>query len=268
MLSWWEGIILGIIQGIGEPIPVSSSAQTLIAEFLLKIETPGIIFEIFLNFASFLAILWLTRKDVYEIVKGFFLYIFKREATYLQPFRMGLFVIIGTIPAVITGFMMKDLIDQYFSNIHFIASCLIITGIFLFLVRKLQGRLSAEQMTWKQAAIVGIVQGTISLLPGISRSGSTVIAGLYAGLNRETAFRYSFLLYLPIGLGTMILGASDLIEDPHFTNNLSSYGIMFIATFAMTIVGYKLFKGLLQRGKLIYFALYCWILGITLWIFF
>lgn len=268
MLSWLEGIILGIIQGFGEPIPVSSSAQTMIASYLMRIETPGIIFEVFLNFASFLAIFWLTRKDVYQIIKGFLLYCFKREKEYLPQFRMALFVVIGTIPAVIFGFTMKDLIDTYLSNIKVIASCLIITGIFLFTVRKLKGKRSAEKMTWVDALIVGLVQGTIALIPGISRSGATIVAALYAGLNRDTAFRYSFLLYLPIGLGTMVLGASDLISEPHFINNMSSYAIMFVVTFFMTIVGYKLFKGIMAKGKLIYFSIYCWALGIALWLFF
>ncbi len=268
MLSWLEGILLGIIQGFGEPIPVSSSAQTMIASYLLKIETPGIIFEVFLNFASFLAILWLTRKDVYQIIKGFLLYSFKREQEHLLHFRMALFVVIGTIPAVIFGFTMKDLIDTYLSHIKVIATFLIITGLFLFFVRKMRGHRSGEKMTWVDALIVGLVQGTIALIPGISRSGATIVAALYVGLNRETAFRYSFLLYLPIGLGTMVLGASDLIHEPHFTNNMSSYAIMFVVTFLMTIVGYKLFKGVMAKGKLIYFSIYCWALGIALWLFF
>lgn len=268
MLSWLEGIILGIIQGFGEPIPVSSSAQTMIASYLMQIETPGIIFEVFLNFASFLAILWLTRKDVYHIIKGFLLYCFRREKEYVSQFRMALFVVIGTIPAVIFGFTMKDLIDTYLSHIKVIATCLLITGLFLFMVRKLKGKRSAEKMTWKDALFVGLIQGTIALIPGISRSGATIVAALYAGLNRDTAFRFSFLLYLPIGLGTMVLGASDLIHEPHFTNNMSSYAIMFVVTFLMTIVGYKLFKGIMEKGKLIYFSIYCWALGILLWMFF
>lgn len=268
MLSWLEAIILGIIQGIGEPIPVSSSAQTMVATFLMQIETPGIIFEVFLNFASFLAILWVTRKDVYEIIKGFLLYVLKGKKEYALQFRMAMFVVIGTIPAVIFGFLMKDLIDTYLSNIKIIATCLIITGIFLFLVRKIKGHRSQRKMTWKDALLVGLVQGTISLIPGISRSGSTIVAGLYAGLDRDTAFRYSFLLYLPVGLGTMVLSASDLLANPHFTNNISSYIIMFIVTFFMTIIGFKLFKGIMERGKLIYFSLYCWALGIALWLFF
>jgi len=267
-MTWLEGIILGIIQGIGEPIPVSSSAQTMIASFLMNVETPGIVFEVFLNFASFLAILWLTRSDVYQIVKGFLFYSFKGQKEYTKEFRMAIFVIIGTIPAVIFGFTMKDLIDTYLSHIRIIAICLIITGLFLFFVRKMKGHRGEDQMTWKDALVIGLVQGTISLIPGISRSGSTVVAALYAGLDRETAFRFSFLLYLPIGFGAMVLGASDLVTDPLFTENMGAYFIMFIVTFFMTMVGYKIFKGIMEKGKLIYFSIYCWALGIFLLIWF
>lgn len=267
-MTWLEGIILGIIQGFGEPIPVSSSAQTMIASFLMEVETPGILFEVFLNFASFLAILWLTRKDVYQIVNGFCLYILKRERQYRTSFRMGLFVIIGTIPAMIFGLAMKEMIDQYLSGMKVIAVCLILTGVFLFFVRKLNGERGEEQMTWKDALFVGLVQGTLSLIPGISRSGSTIVAALYAGLDRETSFRYSFLLYLPIGLGAMILGASDLISDPLFKNNMGVYALMFVVAFFATMVGYQLFKGIMAKGKLIYFSFYCWILGVVLLVLF
>ncbi|MBO8172505.1 MAG: UDP pyrophosphate phosphatase [Bacillaceae bacterium] len=263
-MDWLEAIILGIIQGIGEPIPVSSSAQTKIASFFMEVETPGIIFEVFLNFASFLAILWLTRKDVMNIVKGFFKYLFKRDRRERQSFRMGWFVILGTVPAVFTGFTMKDIIDQYLSSMTAIGIALIVTGLFLFFVRRLKGRKDAEQMTWKDALLVGVVQGTLALIPGISRSGSTVVTALYAGLNRETAFRYSFLLYLPIGFGTMVLGAEELLTHPLFLENIGAYLVMFIASFFMTMVGYYLFKGILERGKLIYFSLYCWALGLAL----
>jgi undecaprenyl-diphosphatase len=267
-VNWIEGIILGIIQGIGEPIPVSSSAQTMVASFLMMVETPGILFEVFLNFASFLAILWLTRKDVYAIIKGFLLYSMQGKKEFAQEFRMATYVVIGTIPAMIFGLSMKDLIDNYLSSMTTIGVALIITGLFLYLVRKLNGRRGEEQMTWKDALIVGLVQGTVSLIPGISRSGSTIVAALYAGLNKETSFRYSFLLYLPIGFGAMVLGAEDLVTDPLFQSNFWNYMIMFVVTFFMTIFGYQLFKGVMERGKLIYFSIYCWALGVSLLIFF
>lgn len=263
-MTWLEGIIIGIIQGIGEPIPVSSSAQTMIASYFMKVETPGIVFEVFLNFASFLAILWLTRRDVYDIVKGFLLYLFKGKKEYKSEFRMALFVVIGTIPAMIFGLAAKDLIDNYLSSIKVIAVCLIVTGLFLFFVRKLHGHRGEDEMTWKDALLVGLIQGTISLIPGISRSGSTIVTALYAGLDRETSFRFSFLLYLPIGLGAMVLGASDLISDPLFNENVGVYSLMFVVTFFMTIVGYQLFKGIMAKGKLIYFSIYCWVLGLGL----
>ncbi|OPJ56749.1 undecaprenyl-diphosphate phosphatase [Alkalithermobacter paradoxus] len=267
-MNFLQAIILGIIQGVAEPIPVSSSAQTIIASFLMKIETPGILFEVFLNFASFLAILWLTRNRVYKIIKGAFLYIGTKNNRFVEDFKMALYVIIGTIPAVIFGFTMKDIIDAYLDRVSIIGVFLIITGCLLFLVRKLRGRKDETSMTWKDALIIGLVQGTLSLIPGISRSGSTIVAALLIGLKRETAFYYSFLLYLPIGLGTMILGYKDLIASPLFTQNIPEYMVMFVVTFFATIVGFNIFKSVMERGKLIYFSIYCWIVGSILLIMF
>lgn len=139
-MSWLEGFILGIIQGIGEPIPVSSSAQTMVASFFMNVETPRILFEVFLNFASFSAILWLTRKDVYQIMKGSYMYCFQKKKQYQIEFRMAIYVVIGTIPAILFGFTMKEMIDSYLSNMTTIGLALIITGVFLFLVRKMEGK--------------------------------------------------------------------------------------------------------------------------------
>jgi undecaprenyl-diphosphatase len=266
-MSYLESIILGVIQGIGEPIPVSSSAQTMVASFFLQLETPGILFEVFLNFASFLAILWLTRKDVISIIQGSLRYLVHRDRRYSLDFKMALYVVIGTIPAVIFGFTMKDLIEVYLSNLRFIGIALLITGLFLFLVRNLKGRRGFEQFTWKDALIIGLIQGTIALIPGISRSGSTVVTALLIGVNREASFRYSFLLYLPIGLGTMILGGEELFASPIFKEQFGQYLLMFVVTFVMTMVGYILFKNVLQKGKIVYFSFYCWALGLFLLIY-
>lgn len=163
---------------------------------------------------------------------------------------------------------MKDVIDSYLSSMTTIGMSLIITGLFLFFVRKIKGFRGEQQMTWKDALIVGLVQGTISLIPGISRSGSTIVAALYTGLDRETSFRYSFLLYLPIGLGAMVLGGKELFMSPLFRENVWIYLFMFIVTFLMTMIGYQLFKGIMKSGRLIYFSIYCWVLGISLLLFF
>jgi undecaprenyl-diphosphatase len=263
-MSWLESIIIGIIQGIGEPIPVSSSAQTMVASFFLQLETPGILFEVFLNFASFMAILWLTRKDVMSIVQGSVRYLTFKDKSHFLDFKIALYVVIGTIPAIIFGFTMKDLVEVYLSNMSSIGIALLVTGLFLFIVRKLQGRRGLEQFTWKDALIIGLIQGTIALIPGISRSGSTVVTALLIGVNREASFRYSFLLYLPIGLGTMILGGEELIASPIFKEQFWQYLLMFIVTFVMTMFGFKLFKNILQKGKLVYFSIYCWALGLFL----
>lgn len=129
-----QSIILGAIQEFAEPIPVSSSAQTQIASFLLGISTPGILFEVYLNFASFLAILWLTRKQVLDILSGFLRYIKTRDKEYKLDFRVALYVLIGTLPAAALGFTMKDIIDNNLGDMTIIGLFLIFTGCLLFIV--------------------------------------------------------------------------------------------------------------------------------------
>lgn len=263
-----QAIILGMIQGFTEPIPVSSSAQTQIAAFLMGVETPGILFEVFLNFPSFLAILWLTRIDVINITKDFFQYIASKKEAHLVNFKMALYIVVGTLPAVIVGFTMKDLIDTYFSNMTSIAVFLTITGALLFIVRKKKGGRDFASMTFKDALIIGLVQGTFAVIPGVSRSGATIVAALLLGLNRDTSFRYSFLLYLPIGLGSMLVGGRELFTSSYFQGAATQYGLMFIAALITTIYGFKLFRHMVQKGQLIYFTGYCWTVAAVLLIFF
>lgn len=262
-----QAIILGLIQGFAEPIPVSSSAQTQIAAFLMGVETPGIIFEVFLNFPSFLAILWLTRVDVINITKDFFMFLGTKKKEYQVNFKMALYIVLGTLPAMITGFTMKDVIDVHFSSMTSIAIFLTITGILLLIVRKRKGGRNFSEMTYKDALIIGIVQGTFAVIPGVSRSGATIVTALLLGLNRDTSFRYSFLLYLPIGLGSMLLGGKELFLSDHFQSAMFSYAMMFIAAYGATVVGFKVFRAMVQKGQLAYFTVYCWLVAAGLLIF-
>lgn len=123
-------------------------------------------------------------------------------------------------------------------------------------------------MTYRDAVIIGLVQGTIALIPGVSRSGITIVTALLLGLNRETSFKFSFLLYLPIGLGAMVAGGREFFSLPQVQSQLFEYIIMFICAFLSTIFGYRVFKTIMENGKLIYFSCYCWSLGIFLVIFF
>lgn len=263
-----QAIILGMIQGFTEPIPVSSSAQTQIAAFLMGVETPGILFEVFLNFPSFLAILWLTRVDVFNITKDFFAYLGTKKEKYHVNFKMALYIVVGTLPAMIVGFTMKDVIDTYLSSITTIAIFLSITGALLFIVRKKKGGRDFSQMTYKDALIIGIVQGTFAVIPGVSRSGATIVTALLLGLNRDTSFRYSFLLYLPIGLGSMLIGGRELFASDYFQSAVLQYVLMFIAAYITTIYGFKLFRSMVKKGQLIYFTAYCWtVAALLLWFF-
>lgn len=266
-MTYLQALILGMIQGFAEPIPVSSSAQTRIAAILMGVDTPGILLEVFLNFASFLAILFLTRRDVSRLLKGFFAFLKHRDHQHLPPFRQSLFVLVGTLPVLLTGFTMRRLIDQWLSGPLPIALFLSLTGMVLFWVRKADGGRGFDAMTYRDALLIGAVQGLLAVIPGISRSGATIVTGLGLGLTRETAFRFSFLLYLPIGFGSMVLGAKDLFGSAQFQAAPLVYGLAFFAAIPATVLGYQLLKGAVEKGRLIIFSLYCWLMSATLLLF-
>ncbi len=260
-MTYIQALILGTIQGFSEPIPISSSAQTRIASLLMGIDTPGIIFEVFLNFASFLAILYLTRRDVSRLLRGFLNFLWTRDQRHGEAFQQSLFVLVGTLPVLITGFAMQHVIDQWLSGPLSIAIFLSLTGFMLFWVRKRNGDRSFEAMTFRDAMLIGTVQGMLAVIPGISRSGATIVTALALGLTRETAFRFSFLLYLPIGFGSMLLGAKDLVGSAQFQADPLVYGLAFFAALPATLLGYRLLKSAVESGRLIIFSLYCWLMS-------
>jgi len=263
-MNVFEALVLGIVQGFTEPIPVSSSAQTQIVAHLFKITTPGILFEVFLNFPSFLAILWMTRRDVHALCIDFFKYLKTKNKAAQVNFNIAVFVVIATLPAMFFGLAMKDIIDNYFSSMGSIAFFLSVTGVMLFSVRKREGIRDFSKMTYKDALIIGVIQALFAVIPGISRSGATIVAALFLGLNRDTSFRFSFLLYLPIGLGSMLIGAKAIFTSSHFQNSMSAYALMFIAAYFATVVGFKLFRLMVQKGQLVYFSIYCWTMAVFL----
>ena len=206
-------MILGLIQGFTEPIPVSSSGHLVIFNALLNVEELNDLnFEIFVNFGSFIAICLFYRKEIISIIKDFFMYIKTKDKKYEINYKYAWLIVIGTIPAGIVGFLAKDIIESI-ASVKIVGVSLLITAIMLFMVKDIKGEKEKKNMTFKDALIVGLFQ-VIALFPGISRSGSTLVGGMSRNLERETAFKYSFMLYLPISVATMLLGVLDVLENP------------------------------------------------------
>ena len=259
-------IIIGLVQGFTEPIPVSSSGHVMIASEILGLGDQGFTFAILTNTASLLAILIVFRNDIIRLVKGFFLYIKTKDKQHKSEFNFCIFVVIGSIPAGVLGVLLSDYIADTVS-MTVIATMLIVTGIALWLIRNMKGTKTEKDLTAKDAVLVGLGQA-VALTPGISRSGATVISSIATGMTQETALRYSFMLYIPVSLGGVVLGISDFLNEPNKAELAIPYAAAFIATFIMTYFAMRWFMGVMKNGKLHYFAYYCFTVAALLFIFF
>lgn len=270
MLLIIKFILLGIIQGTTEPIPVSSSGHLLIFQKLLNgfQDIDFNILAIITNFGSFLAIVIIYRKKLINLFKSFFKYLKTKQNKYYSNYKYCMLVIIGTIPAGIMGLIVTklDLFDLLEKNVKFVGFTLLITALFLFLIKDFKGKKTDKDISFKDAIIIGIFQ-IFALIPGISRSGSTIVGGMFRDLKRETAFDFSFILYIPITLATMIIGIKDLMESSLTNAQILLYFIGALVAFIFTYIATKWFRNIVKEGKLIYFVYYCLIIGVLVLIF-
>jgi len=203
MIDLLKYVFLGFIQGITEPIPVSSSGHLLIFQKLIS-GIDKIDFELLAtitNFGSFLAILLIFRKDIIRLIKSFFGYLSSKDNKYYNDYKYCWYVVLATIPAGIIGIIVTklDLFDFLEKNVKFVGATLLITAIFLYIIKDFKGIKNDKDITLKDAIIIGLFQ-VIALLPGISRSGSTIVGGMFRKLKRSITWllisplSYIFLL--------------------------------------------------------------------------
>ena len=188
------------------------------------------------------------------------MYIKTKEEKYSLNYKYAWLIVIGTIPAGIVGLLAKDIIESI-SSVKIVGISLLITSLMLFLVKDIKGKKEKKDMTFKDALIIGLFQ-VVTLFPGISRSGSTLVGGMSRNLERETAFKYSFMLYLPISIATMLLGVLDIMENPISSTLILPYILGMIAAGIVTYFSIRWFKNIMEKGKLKYFVYYCFIMGI------
>ncbi|WP_274309016.1 undecaprenyl-diphosphate phosphatase [Solibacillus daqui] len=259
-------LIIGLVQGFTEPIPVSSSGHVMIASEILGMGEQGFTFAILTNTASLIAIMYIYREDIIRLMTGFLLFIKTRKKRYRADFNFALYIIIGSIPAGVLGILLSDYIADNVS-MTLIAMMLFVTGIALWLIRNMRGTKRDGDLTAKDAFIVGLGQA-VALTPGISRSGATIISSIAVGMKQETALRFSFMLYIPVSLGGVVLGISDFIDEPNKMDLALPYAVTFFATLFMTYFAMRWFMGIMKNGKLHYFTYYCFLVGALLLIFF
>ena len=267
-MSYLEAIIFGIVQGITEFLPISSTAHIILTAYILGYEFPGLAFEVFLHQASVLAIILYFRKDLIQVISGFFSYFKEKSQVNKVNFYFGLYIIVATAITGGLGLLIKDLSMEFMKSPNFIAVALAITGCLLIFIERFHkyGSRTEKDMTFLDSIIVGLAQA-MAVLPGFSRSGFTLISGLLVGLSRETAVKYSFLLAIPVILGASVLAFGGVSAGMWAEIGLGPLIVAFVATFIFSMIGIIWLIDFLKKSKLVYFAAYCFIVAILIFLF-
>lgn len=269
-MEFLKYVILGIIQGITEPLPISSSGHLLIFRELFNTNMfNDLNFEVIVNFGSFIAILMIFWNDIVKLVTGFFKYLFGKKEDkkkFTDDFKYCMLIVVGSIPVGIMGLLFKDKIEA-FSNVYEVGFALLITAIALFIVKDSKGKKKDYDITYKDAIIIGLFQ-MIALIPGLSRSGMTLVGCLLCGLSREASLKYTFLLYFPVSVASFGLSSIDVIKSGIDSALILNYVAGLIAAFLGTYLTYNWLSNIVKKGALWKFSIYCIIVGIFVLIYF
>ncbi len=244
-----ETVILAVVQGVTEWLPISSSGHLVIVqEWLIPEELP-LIFNVMLHVGTLGAVLLMFWRDIVEILRALVRLDFKTEEG-----KLALYIAVGSVPAAFIGLLFHDIFESFFNNLFAVGIALLITGSFLYVSKR---RKNSKELSWLDSLLIGIAQG-VSIIPGISRSGATITTGLWRKVGKEKAFRYSFLLSIPA-----IIGATA-IESTRVNVGDVDVAVMFLGVVISMIVGYVSLKFLLKvvlKEKFHLFAYYCWTVG-------
>lgn len=255
-MSVLEAFLIGIIQGLTEFLPVSSSGHIELSKAILGTTIEGeenVLFTVVLHAATALSTIIVFRKEIIEIFKGLF------QFSWNDDFKFSLRIIISMFPAAIVGVVFKDEIDAFFTGkIMLVGFMLLLTGLVLFLADKAKN--TTKDVGIIEALIIGVAQA-IAILPGISRSGATIGTSVLLGVDRSRAAKFSFLMVVPLIFGKM----TKLILDGEISfesNDIVAYGIGFIAAFIVGLLACTWMIALVKKSQLKYFSFYCFVVGI------
>jgi len=267
-----SSVLLGIIQGLTEFLPISSSGHLVLWQNLLGFKEPELLFDISLHLGTLVAVCLFFRHDLKAMIvetTGFLVSLLSRETGFGQSREyphasMLLWVLVGTIPTGFIGLWFKSPLEALFGSLRVVGFMLLVTGLIVLASRKLSGNESARTSVGLWAALaVGIAQG-IAIIPGISRSGSTIVCGMACKLPRETAARFSFLLAIPATLGAV---AVQLRSEGLSREALPTLATGFFVSAVVGLLALKILMGMVRKGHLYYFAPYCWAVGLLILFF-
>lgn len=259
-------IIVALVQGIGEILPISSSGHMIIIQNILGLNASDLTFEIFLHFASLLAIVIFFFKKLWKMCKSFFLYIFKKDTRENEEvkrnYKLTINLIIATIPAGIIGLLFNDLIGEYLSSMWIIGIFLLLTSAMLFISTKINRNKSIDEISYFDALFIGLFQ-CVGVLPGVSRSGSLLTGGSLRKVNQSDAAEFAFIMAIPIMLGSAVFSLDEIGVALQNKDLFIPYIIAFIVTFVTTYFALKVFLKIVRKQKLTTFSIYCLIMGIV-----
>lgn len=269
-MTFFQSLLLGAIQGLTEFIPVSSTAHLLIGQWLLGIPSNGMIFsfQVIIQLGTVLALFLFFWKDIWSVVRAFFAGIWHKKPFETHEAVLGWLLLIATIPALIVGFLLKDVVDQLFRHPILIAGVrLLISAILLAFVEYFGRRQrKLESASWMDAFAVGLFQ-IMAIFPGASRSGSTIAGAIARGFDRPSAARFALLMSAPLLIAAGAYESLRVIQAEGTTEFLPYLAVGFITAAVVGWFSIKWLLGFLQRHSLYIFAAYCAVVGLTCLIF-
>lgn len=267
-MSYFEAIILGLVQGLAEFLPISSSGHLALLQYFFQINGENVLmFAVMMHVGTLISVFICYWKDIWELIVELCLTIKdivtgKGLRLNERPVRkLGVMIIVATIPTGVIGILFNDIFESFYLSLVAIGTGFIITGVLMFLAERISSaNRGIEQMNFRNAIFIGILQG-IAICPGISRSGSTLVGGLTTGLKREFAVKFAFLISIPSILGSVVLELPDAIKTGLEPGLL---GPIVVGMAVAAVSGFIAIKGMIKivsDKKLSYFSYYVWILG-------
>lgn len=253
-MTIFEAILLGIIQGLTEFLPISSSGHLVIGQKMLGISVAGNVFEIVVHLGTLVSVLIVFWNDIWQLLTSL-----KSVSTK----KYILAITIGTLPAVLVGFILRDVITEAFESIEVVAITLMITGIILFTTKFIKTKV--RDISVGRGLLIGIAQA-MAIVPGISRSGMTISLGMHLGVAPDKAAKFSFLLGIPAIVGAGLLTGLDLLK---LSEPILPWSVLLVAFFSSLLVGWIALKwllGLIKLGKFHWFGGYCIMVGLISWL--
>ncbi|NBB77948.1 MAG: undecaprenyl-diphosphatase [Verrucomicrobia bacterium] len=270
-MTLWEAVFFGLVQGLSEFIPVSSTAHIVILGRLLHLETPGLTFEIFLHLASLLAVIIYFQRDLVRLALGSLRFLFTQKTCQPEDktaFYFSVYLLVATLITGILGTLLSDLMGDGIKAMPIVAAGLLLTAVLLVLVERAQriGQRELSDLKWTDAVVIGLAQ-TVAVFPGVSRSGSTLIAGLYLKMARATAVRFSFLLAIPVLMGSSVLALKDIQTGDLAAIGSSALALSFAVSFIASMISIIWLIRLLEQQRLYRFSCYLVLLaGLALYL--